>query len=66
MSDTLDMWLKVGAPDVGGWSSRNFFKLEAGMALSIGPTPGLKRLAIKTEEGVGYIYIIGYKKTRQY
>ena len=66
MSDTLDIWLKIGAPDVGSWSSREWFKLEAGMALTIGPTPKLKRMAVKTVNGTGFVYLIGYKKSRQY
>lgn len=65
-SDTLDLWLKVGAPDVGSWSSRNWFKLEAGLTLTMGPTPKLKRLSVKTVNGTGVLYIIGYKKTRQF
>jgi hypothetical protein len=66
MSDTLDLWLKLGAPDVGSWASRNWFKLEAGMALTIGPTPKLKRMSVKCTNGSGYVYVIGYKKARQY
>ena len=65
-SDTLDMWLRVGAPDVGDWSSRVYFKLESGLTLTIGPTPKLKRLDFKAVNGSGYIYIIGYKKSRQF
>ena len=65
-SDTLDIWLKVGAPDVGSWSSRNPFKLEAGLTLTIGPTPKLKKLSVWTVNSTGYLYIIGYKKVRQF
>ena len=66
MSDTLDLWVRIGAPDVGSWSSRNYFRLEAGMALTIGPTPRLKRLDVKAVNGSGFVYVIGYKKLRQY
>ncbi len=66
MSDTLDVWLRLGAPDVGSWSSREFFRLEAGMALTVGPTPALNRMSVKAVNGSGYIYVIGYKKLRQY
>ncbi len=65
-SDTLDMWFKVGAPDVGSWASRIYFKMESGLTLTIGPTPKLKRLAFKTVNGTGFIYIIGYNKSRQF
>ena len=65
-SDTLDMWFRVGAPDVGDWSSRDYFKVESGLTISIGPTPQLKKLGHKTANGTGFIYIVGYKKSRQY
>lgn len=65
-TDTLNVDLRVGAPDVGSWSSRNLFYLESGMSLTIGPTPKLKRLWVKARNGTGVCYIIGYKKTRQF
>jgi hypothetical protein len=63
-ADTVALYIKVGAPDVGGWSERPWIYLPAGLALSIGPTPKLKRLSVKTFSGSGVCYIIGYKKTR--
>ena len=65
-SDTLDVWLKVGAPDYSGWVDRNPFKLEAGMSLTIGPTPKLKRLEAWVDDSSGFLYIIGYKTERQF
>ena len=65
-ADTVNVDLKVGAPDYGSWASRHTFYLESGMALTIGPTPNLKRLRATTRSGTGVLYIIGYKKVRQY
>ena len=65
-ADTVDIMVRVGAPDVGSWTSRDYFRLNVGMALTIGPTPKLKQIAIYTTNGTGVVYIIGYKKTRQF
>jgi len=65
-SDTLDCYLKVGAPDYGSWTSRHYFFLPVGLSFSIGPTPKLKRLEAYVENGTCTLYIIGYKTTRQY
>ena len=64
--DTTDILLRVGAPDVGSWTSRNWIRLNTGMAYSIGPSPGLKRMHAKTINGTAVLYIIGTKKVRQY
>lgn len=65
-SDTLDLWLKIGAPDTSGWSQRDFIKLGAGTSLSFEAPMYLKRLEFKTVTGSGYIYMIGGKKVVQY
>ena len=65
-ADTVNVMLTIGAPDVGEWASRLPMYLETGMSLTIGPTPKLKRLKVSTTTGVGVLYIVGYKKARQY
>ena len=62
----VDVWLKIGAPDYGDWSSRNWLRLDARKPLVIGPSPRLKKLAFKSVQGTGVIYLTGYKKERQY
>ncbi|KKN01524.1 hypothetical protein LCGC14_1126920 [marine sediment metagenome] len=64
-ADTVDLWVKIGAPDVGNWASRNWILLEEGNNLSIGPSPNLKKLAWKTDSGTGVVYVLGYKKAVQ-
>ena len=65
-ADTVDVMLRMGAPDVGGWTSRDYIRLAQGMAFSIGPTPKLKKLSVYAISGSGVVYVAGYKKTRQY
>jgi len=65
-TDTVDCYVRIGAPDYGDWTSRNYLYLPNGLTLSIGPTPQLKRLAAYLPNGTGVLYIAGYKKTRQY
>lgn len=60
-ADTVDLWVKIGAPDVGNWASRNWILLEEGNNLSIGPSPNLKKLTWKTDAGTGVVYVLGYK-----
>jgi len=64
--DTNSVYLKIGAPDVGDWSSRHWFKLNFGESLIIGPSPKLKKIEYKTLAGTSILYILGYKKERQY
>ena len=62
-SDSVDLYLKIGAPDVGNWSDRKWIFLPQGLALSIGPTPKLKKLEYKTTgASTGVVYVLGYKK----
>lgn len=65
-ADSVDLYLKIGAPDVAQWSSRYWIYWPSGMALSIGPSPKLKRLQFRTVTGSGVVYILGYKKERQW
>lgn len=65
-SDSVDVDMRIGAPDVSSWSSRNWMRLQDGSSLMIGPTPSLKKITVKTTTGTGILYIIGYKKVRQY
>jgi len=65
-SDTVDIEIKVGAPDTTGWSSRKWIQLTKGATLSIGPTPKLKRIEFRTIAGSGTLFIVGTKSTRQY
>ena len=65
-SDTLDLWLKIGAPDTSGWSSRSWIKLEGGTSLFFERPIYLKRMEWKTVSGSGYLYLIGGKKQKQF
>lgn len=62
----VDLKVRIGAPDVGSWESRHWFVLTSGLALTIGPSPNLKRIEVKTISGSGVCYIIGYKTERQF
>ena len=64
-ADTIDVYLRVGAPDVGNWGSRNEIFLPEGLTLSIGPSPNLRKLAYRTTAGTGVIYVLGYKTVVQ-
>ena len=66
VADTVDVLLKFGGPDYTNWDDRTWFKLLQGMSISIGPSPRLKRLEMKTTSGVGTIYLVGSKKKRQH
>ena len=61
----VDIWVKIGAPDVGNWASRRFLFIEEGQVLTIGPSPNLKKLTWKTDAGTGVVYVLGYKKAVQ-
>ena len=65
LTDSVNVYLKIGAEDVTNWDDRNWFYWPSGVALSIGPRPRLKRLEVKTVTGTGTLYVLGYKKTRQ-
>ncbi len=64
-ADTVDLWVKIGAPDLGNWASRNWILIDEGNTLSIGPSPNLKKISWKTDAGVGVVYVVGYKKAVQ-
>lgn len=61
-----DIRVKIGAPDVGSWSSRNWMYLPPKVGIVIGPSPRLKKLSIKSTSGTDTVYVFGYKKERQY
>jgi len=65
-ADTVDVNLVLGAPDVGSWTSRNPMLLQTGMSFVVGPSPQLTRVEAWTDNGAGVLYIVGYKKERQY
>ena len=65
-ADTVDVYIKIGAPDVGDWASRHWIFLPEGRTISIGPVPKLKKIEVKTGGGTGVFYIIGYKKEEQF
>lgn len=66
-ADSVDTWIKIGAPDVTSWSARNWIFLPAGVSITIGPRPRLKRLSVKTvSAGSGIFNLLGYKTTAQY
>lgn len=61
----VDIWVKIGAPDVANWNTRRFLFLEEGQVMTIGPSPNLQKLTWKTDAGTGVVYVIGYKKVVQ-
>ena len=64
-SDSVDLWLRAGAPDVANWASRMAFILEDWTFMNFGPANKLKRLEFWSKAGTGVIYLIGFKKSRQ-
>ena len=66
LCDSVDVLMKMGAPDVGSWSSRVWMRINNGIAITIGPSPRLKKVEVKTITGTGHVYFIGYKKERQF
>lgn len=64
-SDSVDLWLRAGAPDVANWSDRKAFLHKNGAYHSWGPANKLKRLEFWTKAGTGVIYLVGFKKSRQ-
>ena len=65
-SDTLDLWLKIGAPDTSGWSSRDAIMLKAGTSITFEQPAYLKRLEMWTVSGSGYAYLVGIKTSKQH
>ena len=65
-SDTLDLWMRIGAPDTSGWSSRDSIKLMAGTSLTLEQPAYLNRLEIWTVSGSGNAYLVGIKTTKQH
>ena len=63
---TADINIKIGGPDTTSWSLRPWLPLPTGAALSIGPSPKLKRIQATTASGTATAYLIGYKGARQY
>lgn len=65
-TDSIDIWCKFGAEaDTSNWSSRDWFILESGESISIGPGTRLQRFQWKSNAGVGYIFFFGYKRKKQ-
>ncbi len=60
-----DAWIRIGAPDVANWSSREWYSLESGEALSFGPATKLTRLEWKANAGTVVFYMVGYKTVIQ-
>lgn len=65
-SDTLDLDLKIGAPDISSWGSRSYARLEAGASFSFEAPVRLKKLSAKTVNGTGFLWLVGTKKSRQF
>ena len=65
-ADTVDILYRVGAPDVGSWSSRDFIKLPQNWSKTFGPSIPLNRLEFKTVSGTGVLYFEGLKTSKQY
>lgn len=61
-----DALVKIGAPDVGSWSSRKFVRLTEGMVMRFGPETKLVRLQFKGATGAVRFYFLGYKKSKQF
>ena len=60
------VYLRLGAPDVSDWTSRDYIYLSGGSAMSIGPGPKLKKLSAYVASGTSVLYLVGYKKEAQY
>lgn len=65
-SDSVVLWLKIGAPDTNNWDNRDYYKLENGESIVIGPSTKLTRLAWKTDTGTGNIFFAGIKRIKQH
>lgn len=65
-SDTLDLDIKVGAPDTSNVTSQGYLRLNAGRSLVFESPLRLKRVYVKTVNGSGKMYIVGIKKTSQF
>ena len=65
-ADTIDVYIKVGAPDTSKWNSREWIYLSKGSSIEFSPFVRLRRLAVKAATGTGNVYIIGFKKKPQY
>lgn len=65
-SDTLDLDIKIGAPDTSNVSSQSYLRLNAGRTLSLETPLKLKRIYVKTVVGSGKVYIAGIKKVSQF
>ena len=65
-SDTVDVDVRIGAPDTASWNSRIYARLFQGMTITLGPSPKVKKISVKTVTGTGRLYIVGLKNVRQY
>lgn len=61
-----DAFIKIGAPDVGSWSSRKWVRLTEGMVMRFGPETKLVRLQFKGATVPVRFYFLGYKKSKQF
>ena len=65
-ADTVELMLRIGAPDTASWSSREWLYIPKGGVLYFGPTNKLRRLEYKTVTGTGMLYMFGTKKRSMY
>ena len=65
-SDTLDVDIKMGAPDTSNVTSQPYMRLQAGRSIELQAPLKLKRVYVKTINGTGYLYIVGIKKVSQF
>ena len=66
-ADTGDVLIKFATGnDTASWSTRPFYKLEAGESLAFGPGTKLTRAEYKANAGTVDFFTLGYKKTSQY
>lgn len=59
-------YVRYGASDTTGWSSRKWTRLADNQVLSFDAGTKLRRLQFKAATGTATIYFSGYKKTRQF
>ena len=60
------MYVKVGAPDTAGWTSRDWYYIDKGEVVVFGSATRLKRLSVKAVSGTVDFYQIGYKTSKQH
>ncbi len=65
-ADTVDVLLRIGAPDTTSWSSRTWIYLPSGSTIEFSPFIKLRRIEAKTVSGTGTLYIVGFKRKPQF